>query len=66
MSRRARLTVAYVGTDLHGFAEADGVRTVMGELRGVIEKVVRQAVDKAVGQAAAEFSTEAFAAAVAR
>lgn len=44
MSRRARLTVAYVGTDLHGFAEADGVRTVMGELRGVIEKVVRQPV----------------------
>jgi len=44
MSRRARLTVAYVGTDLHGFAEADGVRTVMGELRGAIEKVVRQPV----------------------
>ncbi len=35
-------------------------------LNAEIEKVVRQAVDKAVGQAAAEFSTEAFAAAVAR
>ncbi|MEN9644747.1 MAG: tRNA pseudouridine synthase [Actinomycetota bacterium] len=44
MSRRARLTVAYVGTDLHGFAEADGVGTVMGELRGAIERIVRQPV----------------------
>jgi tRNA pseudouridine38-40 synthase len=41
MFRRARLIVAYLGTDLHGFAEADGVRTVMGELRAAIEKVAR-------------------------
>ena len=31
MQRRARITVAYVGTDFRGFAEADGVRTVMGD-----------------------------------
>jgi tRNA pseudouridine38-40 synthase len=43
--RRARLTVAYDGTSFHGFAENDGVRTVMGVLREAIEKVVRQAVD---------------------
>ena len=45
MLRRARFTVAYDGTLFHGFAENDGVRTVMGELRGAIEKVVRQPVD---------------------
>ena len=31
MLRRAWLTVAYDGTSFHGFAENDGVRTVMGE-----------------------------------
>ena len=41
MLRRARVTVAYVGTGLHGFAETDGVRTVMGELRTAIETIVR-------------------------
>ena len=39
------MTVAYDGTSFHGFAENDGVRTVMGELREAIEKVVRQPVD---------------------
>jgi tRNA pseudouridine38-40 synthase len=45
MLRRAVLTVAYDGTAYHGFAENDGVRTVMGELREAVEKVVRQSVD---------------------
>ena len=45
MLRRARLTVAYDGTSFHGFAENDGVRTVMGELRDAVEKVVRQRVE---------------------
>jgi tRNA pseudouridine38-40 synthase len=45
MLRRARLTVAYDGTSFHGFAEQDGVRTVMGELRVAVERVVRQPVD---------------------
>ncbi len=41
MLRRARVTVAYDGTDFHGFAQNRDVRTVMGELRTAIEKVVR-------------------------
>ena len=41
MQRCARVTVAYDGTGFHGFAEHDGVRTVMGELRAAIERVVR-------------------------
>ena len=41
----ARLTVAYDGAPFHGFAENDGVRTVMGELREALEKVVRQPVE---------------------
>lgn len=45
MLRRATLIVAYDGTAFHGFAENDGVRTVMGELRDAVEKVVRQRVD---------------------
>jgi tRNA pseudouridine38-40 synthase len=45
MLRRARFTVAYDGTLLHGFAENDGVRTVAGILREAIEKIVRQPVD---------------------
>jgi tRNA pseudouridine38-40 synthase len=39
------MTIAYDGTSFHGFAENDGVRTVMGELRDAVEKVVRQHVD---------------------
>ncbi len=39
------LTVAYDGTDLHGFAEAAGVPTVMGVLRPAVERVVRAPVD---------------------
>nr|MBP9052445.1 tRNA pseudouridine(38-40) synthase TruA [Ilumatobacteraceae bacterium] len=42
MLRRARFTVSYDGTDLSGFAEQVGVRTVMSELRAAIERVVRQ------------------------
>ena len=38
--RRARVTVAYDGTDFSGFAQNRDVRTVIGELR-TIEKVVR-------------------------
>ena len=45
MSRRFRMTVAYDGTDFHGFAEHKGTRTVMGELRATMERVVRQPVD---------------------
>lgn len=41
--RRARVTVAYDGTDFHGFAaqRSQMVRTVVGDLKGAIEKVVR-------------------------
>ena len=45
MLRRATLTVAYDGTSFHGFAENDGVRTVMGELRDAVERVIRQPVE---------------------
>ncbi len=44
MIRRARLTVAYVGSEFRGFAETDGMRTVMGELRTTIETIVRHPV----------------------
>lgn len=42
---RARLTVAYDGTDFRGSAESDGVRTVLGELRSAIERVTQGAVE---------------------
>jgi tRNA pseudouridine38-40 synthase len=45
MMRRARLTVAYDGTAFHGFAENDGVVTVMGELRAALERVARVPLD---------------------
>ena len=45
MLRRAKLIVAYDGTLFHGFAENDGVRTVMGVLREAMEKIVRQPVE---------------------
>ena len=41
VQRRARVTVAYDGTDFHGFAQNRNVRTVLGELKIAIEKVVR-------------------------
>ncbi|MDW3216185.1 MAG: tRNA pseudouridine(38-40) synthase TruA [Ilumatobacteraceae bacterium] len=40
--RRARLTVAYRGTDFRGFAENRGVRTVMGDLVRAASKVARR------------------------
>lgn len=44
-TRNVRLTLAYDGTDFHGFAESDGVSTVLGELRRAVETVVRRPVD---------------------
>ncbi len=43
--RRARLLVAYHGSGFHGFAEASGQRTVMGELRSALERVVQSATE---------------------
>ena len=37
---RVRMTVAYDGTDFHGFAEQPGLRTVAGSLRAAVERVV--------------------------
>ncbi len=42
---RARLTVAYDGSDFHGSAESAGVRTVLGELRAATERVVQRPVE---------------------
>jgi tRNA pseudouridine38-40 synthase len=36
------MMVAYDGATFHGFAESDGVDTVMGLVRGAVERVVRQ------------------------
>ncbi len=44
-TRNVRLTVAYDGTEFRGFAESDGVRTVMGELRRAVETIVRCPVE---------------------
>ena len=44
-TRTIRLTVAYDGSDFRGFAESDGVRTVLGELRRAVETVVRCPVE---------------------
>ena len=44
-TRNVRLVVAYDGTDFRGFAESDGVRTVMGDLRRAVETVVRSDVE---------------------
>lgn len=43
--RNVMLVVAYDGTDFRGFAESDGVRTVMGDLRVAAERVARVALD---------------------
>jgi tRNA pseudouridine38-40 synthase len=44
-TRNVRLIVAYDGTDFRGFAESEGVRTVLGELRRAVETVVRTDVE---------------------
>ena len=43
--RNVRLTVAYDGTDFHGFAISAGQRTVMGELTAAVSRVVRTTVE---------------------
>lgn len=45
MMRRTRVIVAYDGAVFHGSAEQHGTRTVIGELRAAIEKVVRRPVE---------------------
>jgi tRNA pseudouridine38-40 synthase len=47
--RNVRLLVAYDGTDFRGFAESDGVRTVEGQLRQAIERIVRRPVEIVLG-----------------
>jgi tRNA pseudouridine38-40 synthase len=42
--RRLRLDVAYDGSAFHGFAENAGVRTVAGELRAALERVLDEPV----------------------
>jgi tRNA pseudouridine38-40 synthase len=42
---RVRMTIAYDGTQFHGFSENRGVRTVGGELGAAIETVLRQPVN---------------------
>jgi len=41
---RVRLTVAYDGTDFHGFAANPGVRTVAGTLAEAIERILRHQI----------------------
>ncbi len=43
--RNVRLTVAYDGTDFHGFATNGHQRTVMGVLAAAVERIVRQPVE---------------------
>ena len=43
--RNVRLTVAYDGTDFHGFAINGELRTVMGVLAAAVARVVRQPVE---------------------
>jgi tRNA pseudouridine38-40 synthase len=45
---RVRLTVAYDGTDFHGFARNPGVRTVAGVLTECLERVLRHRVELGV------------------
>jgi tRNA pseudouridine38-40 synthase len=44
-TRNVRLTLAYDGTDFHGFAESEGVRSVMGDLRAAVETIVGRRVE---------------------
>ena len=44
---RVRMTLAYDGTDFHGFAPNAGVRTVGGVLLGALEKVLHHRVELA-------------------
>jgi len=44
-SRNVAFLVAYDGTDYHGFAESDGVPTVLGVFRPAIERIVRRPVE---------------------
>lgn len=42
--RRARFVVSYRGNAFHGAAESDGVRTVVGELRGACEQILSEPI----------------------
>jgi tRNA pseudouridine38-40 synthase len=43
--RRARLVIAYDGAPFHGFAEARDQRTVAGDLRAALERVLQRPVE---------------------
>ncbi|GGJ00846.1 tRNA pseudouridine synthase A [Alicyclobacillus cellulosilyticus] len=42
---RIRMTVAYDGTDFHGFAKQQGLRTVQGVLEETLGRILRQPVE---------------------
>ena len=44
-TRRARLSVAYDGSQFHGFAMNEGVRTVAGDLAAALALIVRGPVE---------------------
>ena len=44
--RNIRLLLSYDGTEFRGFAESEGVTTVMGQLKDAIERVVRIPVEE--------------------
>ena len=43
--RNIRLDVAYDGTDYHGVALSDGVRTVQGELEAALSKILQEPIE---------------------
>lgn len=45
LSHNVALTVAYDGTDFHGFAESPDVATVMGTLRATLEQILQVSLD---------------------
>lgn len=45
---RLRLTIAYRGTDFHGWASQPGLRTVQGELESALETLMRQPISLTV------------------
>ena len=45
MQRNLKLTIAYDGTDFHGWQRQPGVRTVQAEIEEVARRVIRHHVD---------------------
>jgi tRNA pseudouridine38-40 synthase len=61
LTTRFRLGLEYDGTDFRGWSESDGVRTVAGTLRAIVERITQAAAEEVSGASRTDAGVHALA-----